>query len=305
VTPNTVAALGGSAANDSTTWWQELPATGFTLMGRGAAHDTSHVYVYAFDTLSAQGQANLTQVRRIDTTDGYPFVGYRDTARGSPAEMYRRVTQLTRTALSQTGAKEFALVVHMKGRYFGEDRWYVSTSPDTVAEGGIGVGLPRREFRHLYMAFWPPRVLPLNSESPYYVRSNGDTAGAVFILGVDAVYGGGYGVGTAAITRADLIVAAKPSSLAWDYRSWNSTTVPPISLQELLALPHEVFPPAAGQPGDGAVFYLVSTAGWPSGEYLIGIITADQFGNQGFAPMPFDAARYTTNPFVVTVLSGS
>ena len=49
----------------------------------------------------------------------------------------------------------------------------------------------------------------------------------------------------------------------------------------------------------------ISTTGWPSGEYLIGVITADEFGNEGLAPVFFNGADNSTNPLMVTVLSGS
>jgi hypothetical protein len=153
--------------------------------------------------------------------------------------------------------------------------------------------------------FYPPNVT-FGSPDTSGCTANGDT-----VLGRLGVVLGASGVedkGKARVTKVELIVAQKPAGLAWNYWNWLSDSLVPVTLNELYQQPHELFPYSIAEPLRelrNVKWENISTQGWPSGDYLVGVITGDEFGNEGLGLAFIIQSYSSSNPFLVTILSGS
>ncbi len=284
-------------------YWLETHSRAFGFAGGGAWVDPSHVYGYSIDTATDEGRHALSRLRQLTDTRRYPYGASTTDITGPPDSLFRAFTRLASSEIVATGRKQFGLVIYTGGRYFNEPRSYVSFFPEQTGTDGSGVAITT--YRSMWFDFIPPRVQLLSSTDTAFLGS-GDTVGASFDVVLDggSVLDGGRSV----VKRVELLIAPKPAGLVWDYADV-AGTLSALSLGGLLAGTHELLPyPVPDQPRhtvNDVAWRSISTVGWPAGEYVVGVVTADAFGNTGLAPCAIGTGGRSSNPFLVTVLSGS
>jgi hypothetical protein len=312
-------------------YWLETAHRQAALTGTGPAHNEDSVYTYSIDPATAEGQQNLSQFRVIPTSAAYPSAGY-PYADYDPAPItglvpdsaYRLLTGLDRNQLYAYGKKEFMLVFHFRGRYFHEDR-YVLMSRSQAGESGyiygenatLSSGLSRTISTRTYFDFYPPAINFTSVVDTLYLN-NGDTVRSIFDFALDNASAEDKGL--ARITELKLIVAHCPANgtilsdnrtvwndATWNYPTWTANTQLPVSLTDLQAervveIPYPVHMP--WRVINGVAWRGIDPSEWKSGKYFIGVVSKDEYGQEGFAPVAFQPATFSTNPFIVTVLSG-
>ena len=301
----------GAGAADTVRHWFETNRRRGELTGRRSVleHDFETEYRYSVDTMDVQGRQNLSALTRCISNEGYPSV-----ARGAPltdlAVNARIFRGLKHNLLVSAGRKEVVLVLRFKGKHFGEDR-YIATHARVIPPRGSGGGAVLQEQRitTLYFDFYTPRIAFPDRADPRYLN-NGDTVSgdlSVWLLRDGSVADGG----NSRIAEVGLIVAKKPAGFSWDYRSWNAVhDVPQVTLADLKQGNYRLFPFDPGRLSKGlseVSWEGIRIDSWSSGQYLVGIYAADEYGNAGLAPAAFQIQTGQpprTNPFEITILSG-
>lgn len=334
----------GTKISDSTRYWiQTVPRRGKLTHGGGREHDERHIYEYSLDTTTAEGRANLedlTITTAHPSTDDavqdivWPIVGestpgsyfgenpkiwskeegkrYVDIQHreyGTPGENYRRIMQLQKFDMVKYGRKEFAIVLRFRGKSFGDVRTVLSGSNLAASGGrqGSTAVVSLDSYIRTYFDFFAPKITNASISHPDYV-TNGDTISNVFNFVLDAEGSAADG-GKARIEEVKLVIAYSPptDTFTWNYWEWDNNIVPPITLEQMLArksivLPFDVRVRETGL--QKVRWEAIDPSGWDSGNYFIGVVTRDEFGNEGLAPMNYEERTFGTNPMRVVVMTG-
>lgn len=317
--------------NARSAWLETVPRTGH-LTGIGANHDDDYVYHYALDPATAEGAENLASLRR---TYNYPndndvdqlafklrgdeplneiavpgsywgqspkrwqstsreLIDIQETLAGTPAENYHEIVKMQRTFLFDFGRKELVIFARFKGRFFDDVRMAASIGPKL----DISPTHPNR--MQSYVDFYPPKA-NIDDNNPLWL-TNGYEVANVFGYALSAS-GSVVDDGYARVEKVELIITQWPSERLWD----KYTTPFDISIDELLVCRHRILPydiPIPRATINDVAWRDIDATDWPSGQYVIGILTEDEYGNGGFAPIKLKTAEYTTNPWIVTIRTG-
>jgi len=279
-----------------------------SLTGIGPGHDDEHVYSYSLDPSTPEGRENLGSIKVMSNTAEYPRVVLVDsTIRGTPSENFHRLLALKATDLVNVGKKECILVVKFRGRFFREER-YVLSNTDLYGEvQGPSKFLGVKFVRHYWLDFVPPRATMTSYLTAGHLN-NGDTISGTFDYVLDEA--GVRDEGYARVSDIRLVVSRCPPALeaVWDYTAWSREELPPVTPADLYANRMVEMEYPIRWPTVNVVdvaWRNIDPSTWPSGKYLMGIVTRDEFGNESFAPVTRSLAPdYQTNPFLVTVTSG-
>lgn len=248
------------------------------------------VYRYQFGRDSAAGVSALSGLRRVATMrkavtgeDGLAVGG------GSAQEGWDSLTALVANDLYVFGRKEVALVLRLRGKYFGDTR-------DVVVSARID---PSGQVQ-LYHDRYAPAVVRDWWEFTY--ADDGSTINGPFTVDLNSVgtvmtfnsvtgdsvmlpeRGKVWDMGGADVTSIDLVCAAMPDDMA---ATWSSSSPRTVTLETLLSLPNYRFshPVPQSSPLVFPVRWVsIDPRQWNSGWYLIAIVTTDSFGNRGVAP---------------------
>ncbi len=309
-------------------WIETLPKKGM-LTGRGSTHDDGHVYNFflQMDSLAARGETDLMRQARITTehlpkTAAFPLTfGDKLNERAVPGSYYgenpgkvvgsayesvqRVLSGEPREVLDTLfhlgsgqkdgesndrygqGKKEFYLFALFRGKYFKDTRVAVLYGEDFYAN-------TEGKENKAYFDLVPPTAFINVQDNAFF--NNGATLGETFSYALQKV----QDRGKAAITKIELAIARKPESMPWD-ASVNPYSMTPADLLSMNG--SDVFPYEILVEQDilhEIEWNDIDASRWESGEYIMGVITADEFGNEGFAPM----TTGQTNPWLVTIQTG-
>jgi len=314
--------------------WLETKAIPGRLTDAGPAHDDAHEYTFMLspDLLEERGQLGLLNELRNTYNKPNENLGFalrgseklNETAvpgsywgqspkrysfsTGNYEEVQRIMTGDPRRLLDsllhlgrntheggnsryQTGRKEFYIFAVFRGKYFKDTRVAVLFG-ETL---DLGFNSTRA-----YIDMTPPAVEYPGKTTEMQFFNNDATLGKTFSLELTNAIDKGY----ANIERIELVIAKKPDEFPWD------KTITPLNMtpEELLTFnnsgrfPFEVIVP------DVEIYDLswddIDASNWSSGDYIMGIVTEDEYGNSGFAPMESDQDLMYTNPWRVTIQTG-
>lgn len=309
--------------------WLETKPVFEELTGPGSMHDENHVYSYSLDTTTAQGRENLSALH-VDTalpyTDvpadigKYPFKltgseKFNEIAvpgsywganpvylRGSeyvltsiggyspvtnPGQNFRRIVALNKTQLIGAGTKEFSMIFIFKGKFFNDTRTvFIHREVD-------GTLTSRVSFDSYQPAAYTTSVGADDR------LMNDDIIVAPFSFALVQT-GSIQDKGKAMISEVKLVIAQFGDS------PWDSTISANMTLDALYGLRHIVLPfdlKVTKASANGVRWDNIDPSDWPSGNYLMAIITKDEFGNQGFAPFSPNSTKIS-NPWRINVMSG-
>ncbi len=321
VLPSKVAGFGGAdntgLEQDSSEYWIETPHEIGFLTGYGDQHDENEVYEYSIDPTTTEGMRHLSEFKAVRNTKHYPYVDYLDETidAGSARKNYERLIELLPTQKASVGRKEFMIGLRLKGRFFMEDRFALSNEDyyqprvsDTKAL------LANERFTRMFFDFYEPRATFRGKGLPGYLQ-NGDTVTSVFDYYLDN--SSVRDMGNCRVEDIRLVVARAPAEgdvladgtvwteSTWDHESFEPATKLPISLEDLYSQKVAVYEYPVDMPLRviSQVRWLdLQATSWPEGPYFIGIVTSDEFGNEGLAPVFQNTS--VSNPFLVHVLSG-
>ncbi len=312
-------------------WLETAPRTG-RLTGIGANHNDDHVYRYSLDPATAEGAENLASLRRTynypndNDIDQLPFklrgdeplneiavpgsywganpkrwqstsreiIDIQETLAGTPAENYHEIVKMQRSFLFDFGRKEFVIFARFKGRYFDDVRVAASIGPR------LNISPAHPNHMQTFIDFYPPKA-NIDDNQPLWL-TNGYEVANVFGYALSSS-GSVADDGHARVTTIELVVAQWPAERVWDKK----TTPFEIDIEELLAYRHRILPYDVTIPKatlNDVAWRNVDASDWPSGQYVMGILTEDEYGNGGFAPIKLKMAEYTTNPWIVTIRTG-
>ncbi len=236
---------------------------------------------------------------------GTTLSGSQLTISGTPNELYNRILNMSKTQRFVYGQKEVIVFARFVGKKFGDTR--MCTIGSTLS------GDPLQKLTKTRFDLYAPAVLfntDVTSSTTLNNASLPITAPFVFALqGSGGVRDGG----AANVVGIDLIISKVDDQLNWVtpvYTPLPPGTIPPIifadtiSVDYLLAQRHSVFPfPIKTISANIAgVQWKLDPSDWPSGRYLMAVVTKDQFGNTGLAPATSTALF--SNPWLVTVQTG-
>lgn len=320
VLPSKYAGLGGAdktgSQTDTSQYWIETPHRIGFLTGYGDKHDEDKVYEYSLDPNTVEGMKNLSEFRVIENTKYYPYAEKTYTIdEGSPQANFDRMMELLPSQLAGNGRKEFMIGLRLKGRFFLEDRFALSNEDyyqprvsDTRAL------LANERVTRMFFDFYQPKATFRGKGLPGYLQ-NGDTITTTFDYYLDDA--SIVDQGNCRVEKVSLVVARSPevgdvlaNGTVWTDSIWNHEDfVPlselPLSLEDLYRQRVAVYDYPVDMPLRviSKVHWLdLEATSWPEGPYFIGIVTRDEFGNEGLAPVFQNAS--VSNPFLVHVLSG-
>jgi hypothetical protein len=302
--------------------WLETKAIQGRLTGKGAAHNDYHQFTYMLspDSLRENDeQDTLSVLRRTFNPPSHPLIGAsemssesiinrravpgsfwganpvrwtgtqyesaQDTIAADVDSISTLLQALSSTSKHIAGKKEVYLFALFRGRFFDDKRLAVLS--------GEGIETPEALSYRVFFDLYPPRVQYSSSEPNFF--NNGATLGSSFKLRLESVEDGGE----ARVEKIEYVIARKPENLVWN----TSETPFQVTPADLLSFNgNGVFPFQIMEPGYRIdnVSWEIDASNWPTGEYIMGIVTADEFGNEGFAPMKAEGNN-STNPWVVTV----
>lgn len=317
--------------NARNAWLETMPRKG-RLTGEGAGHDDTHVYRYMLDPDSAEGKENLSRLRR---TFNYPndprvdqlafklrgtepyneiavpgsywgpspkrwditkrdYVDIQEEITGSAHSNYDEIVKMQRTFIYDFGKKEFWIFARFRGKYFNDVRMAASI--------GDRLDIPQHDPNLMqgYMDLYPPKV-NIDAESPLWI-TNGHQLTQSFGYAL-AQTGSVTDDGEAKVEAVELVVAQWPQSRSWD----NKTTPYTLTLEQLQSYRHMVYPfpiPVPDVTISDVAWRDIDASDWPTGKYVMALVTRDEFGNEGFAPMKYLTSEESTNPWIATVLTG-
>jgi hypothetical protein len=276
------------------------------LTGVGPNHNDRHIYRFSFDPDRAvldptsESAVNLAHLR--DANKGSIEPGTQNQYYAN----FQKLTALDHAMKRDEGVKEFAIVMRMKGRYFGEER-VIASSARLDSKGSM----------QSYLDFYPPSLRRHGYDfMEYETWDDGDDVKGSFNIRLERAVDGGDTSG-ADVKAIDLIIAAMPEELA---EQWGDDPLNPaieklsagLTLQQLMGYRHRIIPypiAAPENPVDGIFWSNIDVSAFPAGPYLVGFITEDEFGNRGIAPLdhrpPEDLGRKTQpNPYHLNFVSG-
>jgi hypothetical protein len=248
------------------------------LTGRGAAHDDAHIYHYAFGPYGTDATWTANMARLTDVSGAGQYSA-------GPAQVcYDRLKAMNAGNIRGAGKKEIAVVLRMRGRYFGEERLIYSSARLN----------PNSRYVSYYDAY--PPLVERDSWEFYYPDDGATIKGAFSVnmnqantifdsVGAQMTQRGlVWDKGGADVAAISLFFAEMPDSMA---ASWSPSSTPAsITMARLLSMRHHELPfPVSGR--DSKVFpvyWNIDPSGWNTGWYLVAIVTEDNFGNQGIAP---------------------
>ncbi|MBD3320892.1 MAG: hypothetical protein GF350_07360 [Chitinivibrionales bacterium] len=313
--------------------WLETKPIQASLTGIGADHDDDKIYEYSIDTSTAEGRRNLAQMKRTGKSPqkdlAFKLTGdekYNETCvPGSywgpdplwwnpnakqlnsvqevldegPLENYRKVRIMNKSFIYSVGKKEFMIVARFKGKYFNDVRLALSGSKVAQKYG------PRS-----YFDLYQPYIVWWDEKNSDWVNNDCTVVSAFnYALNANSCTDGGQ----ADIDAIDLIIAQKPDSMEWNLNFSNDpgqhdVTADTLSLEALYNLRHYIFPYEIKVRNffqKNVRWDDINPGQWPSGKYIMGIVTRDEFGNEGFAPVNKEGtAAKLSNPWMVTVQTG-
>lgn len=239
-------------------------------------HDSGHVYTYSLDTATAEGRENVSWLLH---GKGTTVDGVMDS---SLQQNMDSLTNVIGSQLDRSGTKEVLLVVRSLATCFSDTTiWVFGTIP--------GFGWSER----LTFDWYPPLIyVDPSPDNPLHLGNDSVITGPFsFALDEPAV----EDLGGTPVTAVRLMVSRKPAGMVWDPDSTPSTLL----LEDLADHVVGVYP--LDIPGDtcvvrSAVWEAIEPAGWPLGEYLMAVVTVDQFGQTCF---PRVHAYGSTNPWLV------
>lgn len=262
-----------------------------SLTAIGAGHDDFHKYGYSFDPDSMPGLLNLakglTLIKESDTVTISP----------GPRSAYDKLAYLPGVAEQGQGKKEFYIVAKFTGRYFGEER--------VVASSGFQNA--KSPFASYYDAY-PPFIM--RDWFRYYFPRDGatidgaininlNTSGQIYDDSGKVISNRGvvWDKGGADVAAIDLIIAEMPDLMVAE---WDSAETPPTLTEDSIrTFRHHVFEFGIGARRDSRIYPVywnnIDPSGWPSGWYLVAIVTEDSFGHRGIAPLNYQ--RYLGSPW--------
>jgi len=286
--------------------WIETVHRQGSLTGIGKYHDENKGYQYNFDPNTPEGKENLNYLFRIPNTQTYPVaVNRQKIGEGKPYENYHRVRFIRRTLRASKGLKEFVLVLRFTGRFFGEDR-YIFSRPTLVHDSlNPQYVSTNKIIDSTHFDFYPPNITFLSTSNSQYIN-NGDTIYSNFKVTLNQD-GAIRDFGHARIKELSLIVtkATQEQANNWNYLDWRPDDELPITMGAMKNAPHYIFPYKFTKEQwtfEAIEWPIVDISRWSSGNYFIGIIAKDEFGNEGFAPVSFTGNQ--TNPWLVTIMNG-
>jgi hypothetical protein len=244
------------------------------------------VYEYSFDPDTMAGRPNLdTLYRMLSPTVGHLY--------GLGTEgVYQTVTSLSYNDSYEFGAKEVALMLCMRGRYFGDDR-------SMVVSARMRTTVPYV----IWLDVWPPRLH--RAAWSYSLPEDGDTIDAPFFVSLqtsadECAQGRNTGwindQGGGMVVAADMVFARVSDPFARSWRPYDSFKQ--VSLSQFLSLPQHTFPLEIAHPDSivcATTWGTIDPTAWIDGYYLMAFITEDSFGNRGFGPY-FHFRGYNEDP---------
>jgi len=287
---------------DSGMWIETAPRKG-QLTGIGAYHDEKFNYTYSIDTAEQEGRENLSSLQLIDNDSLYPIATRTVINQGNYIENFKRFKFITRSYRYNSGKKEFILVLHFKGRFFGEDRWAYSRLNFKY----YNISMQKISVNYSFFDFYQPVVSLLSSSNINYINNN-DTLYSIFdfLLTPASAKDDAY----SRITELSLIIAeATPEKVSALKAILNASSLGmdvPISYEDLVSHVHymQSFPLRAPLVSlQNVRWNNIDPSQWRSGQYFMGVVTCDEYGNRGFAPVSSSDFRQT-NPWYVTFLTG-
>jgi len=304
---------GSKYLNTSSSIIVETAPKTFKLTGVSARwHDESTIYSY--DLSKIGGIENLSSFKNLSLSGSslYPDVSRVGVTASTDVDAnFNRLIKMRRGELSTFGTKEFVLVLKFKGKYFKEDRYFMTTESYLPTTNKGSGAVTKQRNRYTYFDFYCPFVYFPSPDKPYYLN-NGDTVTGDFSFKLNFVEGE-FSVedkGNARISELKLIVAEKPD-INWNYEEWTSDSVGVIAqrigLATLKQKKYDVLEyniPYRKSKYDLVQWQNIDISSWKSGSYFIAIYAKDEFGYEGITPVPFNKNTKQTNPFEIHVLNG-
>jgi hypothetical protein len=334
LTSDSTCVIDFNIVNEKVSWLETTPLRGGLTGGGGFFHDDNHVYRYQFDP-SMPGN-DVAALRRTSTkpgtssykskVPGFKFTGselFNETCvPGSywgenplwwnagdsalqPAQAFidkpsasldSQFVSLAQDELYGKGKKEFAIVARFTGKYFGDTRTIVSNKKE---DGEYGM--------RTYFDLYPPEI-------NMTAKDDNGPSHDYFTIGSYIIGPFNYALdkrnsvidqGFSEVEDVYLIIAQKPPDFEWNDRM--CTTLP---LDTLFKMRYQIF----RYDIKVRTFVLqkvrwdnIDPTEWPSGQYLMGIVAEDEFGNAGFGisnEQFVDGRPAFPNPWIVTVLTG-
>lgn len=310
--------------------WIETKPRAASLTGIGSIHDYQNVYHYSLDTLSPDGKENLSALRITTQSPddlgahafrligeeainencvtgsyfgenpliynslvGFSAVQTKNTG-SSSIDNFNRIKAIINKGLApaQYATKLFMVVIRMKGRFFNDTRTII-TRRDMAGR--------LVEAQKTYFDWYQPTMANITKDEIKKSRSwlgNDSLITSIFdytLIPDKSI----FDVGLANIKAIDLIIAQKPDTMEWD----KATTPLRLTENQLLGFRHVLLPypiRAKQSSFSNVIWENINPMEWPSGDYIMAVVTEDQYGNRGFAPVSSE----TSNPFRVFIQTG-
>ncbi|MBD3420774.1 MAG: hypothetical protein GF398_11705 [Chitinivibrionales bacterium] len=316
-------------------WLETAPAID-SLTGTGPDHNDDNEYLYSIGD-DEQGRENLSRLLQTQATpqnelafkltgsEGFNEIAvpgsywgenplYYNTnsntlesqqrlVSGSYKENFEKFKRLEPIEVFNRGGKEFILICIFKGRFFNDTRTVVVGNSREIGpvKGGI----------RTYFDLYPPSIQFIDQDNQNWI-SNDCTLVSSFDYELNAT-GSVTDKGKADIKDIRLIIARRPDNFPWtiSYKlnAYRNVTAENMTIQDLYEMRYFEFPfniKVPDQNLNDVIWEDINPSDWPSGDYLMAIVTEDQFGNKGFAPILDYVAglKRITNPWMVTILTG-
>ncbi|MDD5673652.1 MAG: hypothetical protein PHC61_05795 [Chitinivibrionales bacterium] len=214
----------------------------------------------------------------------------------SPSQAYHEMVKMNPSALYNAGVKEFAVALRFTGRFFNDVRTVLSFKE---VDGATYVG-------QTYFGLYPPKAVFFLNQSgvnPDWIGNDCTITGPFnySLKTLASVQSSSH----ASIEQVLLVIAQFPDTMQWN----PFVTPAQMTIDQLYSYRHLVIPYNVQVPNyilDNVRWANVDPSSWPSGRYLMAVITQDEYGNRGIAPtIPSSTLdQLQCNPWRVTVASG-